>query len=863
MVPSPTSPHPPPLFPRATWRHRRQAEAARAPVPQRYWSRPLPALLTALATTPGGLTDAEAARRLARDGANELEASRAPSRLRVLWAQLKSPLVLLLVVAAVISAFTGEWTDAVIVLAIVLCSVLLGYSREYKAQVTIARLRERVTTSVRALRSGRVATVPLSQVVAGDIVLLSAGSMVPADARVLEATDLFVSQAVLTGESFPMEKRPGVAAPDATLGERDNCVFRGTHVRNGAGRCVVVATGRDTSFGGIARRLTLRPPETEFDRGIRHFGYMLLTTMAVMVVGVIAVNGLLHRPPLESLLFALALAVGLSPELLPAILSVNLSAGSQSMAAKGVLVRRLSAIENLGSMDVLCTDKTGTLTEGVVSLAGAHAPDGGPSATVLDLAVLNATHQTGLSNPLDEALLRAGPPPAAQKLGEIPYDFVRKRLSVVVRQGTDVRLITKGAFAQVMEACTRGPGGMPLDAGLRARLQDRVDAWGQQGLRVLAVATRPIDVREQYTREDEQALTFEGFLSFMDRPKEGAREAIQELERQGVAIKLITGDSRQVAEHVARQVGLATSRVLTGRQLLRMRDEALWHQAEKAELFVEVDPTQKERILLALKKQGHVVGFLGDGVNDAPAMHAADASLCVEGAADVAREAADFVLLERHLDVVRRGIEEGRRMFANTLKYILTTTSANLGNMLSMAAATLLLPFLPLLAGQILLNNFLSDIPAVGLAGDSVDPELVDRPRRWSMRFLTRFMVTFGLLSAIFDAFTFGALLWLFHAGPERFRTGWFVESLLTELVVALVVRTRRPFYRSRPGTLLLVSTCAVVVLTLLLPFLPFARAFGLVPLPGALLLGIAVITGLYVAAVEAAKRVFYRRVPG
>ncbi|NMO20182.1 magnesium-translocating P-type ATPase [Pyxidicoccus fallax] len=841
---------------------REQRVAARPPPVERYWALSPQALLESLRTTPQGLSTDEAARRLALYGTNALEETRPPSHLGVIWLQLKSPLVLLLVVAAVISAFTGDWSDAVIVLAIVLGSVLLGYSREYKAQVTLSRLRERVATGVEVLRDGRTATVPLADIVPGDVVLLSAGSVVPADARVLEATDLFVSQAVLTGESFPVEKRPGDAAHGAALVERGNCVFRGTHARNGTGRCLVVATGRDTAFGGIARRLALRAPETEFDRGLRQFGHVLLTTMVVMVLVVVAVNVLLDRPPVETLLFALALAVGLSPELLPAILNVNLSTGSQAMAARGVLVRRLSAIENLGGMDVLCTDKTGTLTEGVVSLQGAHDAAGQPSEDVLALAALNAAFQTGLSNPLDEAILRASrpPPDSAEKLGEIPYDFVRKRLSVIVRREAGVQLITKGAFAHVLQACTHAADGTPLDARRRAELQRRADAWGEQGVRLLALATRAIEARERYVREDERELTFRGFLVFVDRPKEGARDAILELSRLGVGIKLITGDSRRVAEHVARQVGLGTTRVLTGARLHQLTDEALWHQAELAELFVEVDPTQKERIILALKKKGHVVGFLGDGVNDAPAMHAADASISVDQAADVAREAADFVLLQRHLDVVRRGIEEGRRTFANTLKYILTTTSANLGNMMSMAVASLFLPFLPLLPGQILLNNFLSDIPAVGLAGDSVDPELMDRPRRWDMRLIARFMVAFGLLSSFFDLLTFGVLLSLFHAGPELFRTGWFIESLLTELVIALVVRTRRPFHHSRPGTLLLTSTAAVTVLTFLVPFLPFASALGFVRPPATLLVAVAVITVLYVAAAEKAKGPFFRR---
>ncbi|AEI67110.1 cation-translocating P-type ATPase with extended N-terminal transmembrane region [Corallococcus macrosporus] len=640
---------------------REQRAAARPPPIEHPWALPAPALREALRTTPQGLSTDEAARRLEQYGTNALEERRPPSHLRVVWLQLRTPLVLLLVFAAVISAFTGSWSDASIILAIVLGSVLLGSSREYKAQVTIARLRERVATAVEVVRDGRPGSVPLADVVPGDVVLLSAGSVVPADARVLEATDLFVSQAMLTGESFPVEKRPGEAAPGAALAGRDNCVFRGTHVRNGTARALVVATGRDTAFGGIARRLTLRAPETEFDRGLRQFGHVLLTTMVVMVLAVVTVNVLLDRPPVETLLFALALAVGLSPELLPAILNVNLSTGSQAMAARGVLVRRLSAIENLGGMDVLCTDKTGTLTEGVVSLHGAHDAAGQPSEDVLALAALNAAFQTGLSNPLDEAILRARrpPPDAAGKLGEIPYDFVRKRLSVIVRRNGEVQLITKGAFTQVVQVCTHVADGAPLDARWKEDLQRRADAWGEQGVRILALATRAIEARERYAREDEHALTFRGFLAFIDRPKEGAREALLELSRLGVGTRLITGDNHRVAEHVARQVGLGTARVLTGAQLHQLTDEALWHQAELTELFVEVDPTQKERIILALKKQGHVVGFLGDGVNDAPAMHAADASICVDHAADVVREAADFVLLQRHLDVVRRGIEEG------------------------------------------------------------------------------------------------------------------------------------------------------------------------------------------------------------
>jgi Mg2+-importing ATPase len=512
-------------------------------------------------------------------------------------------------------------------------------------------------------------------------------------------------------------------------------------------------------------------------------------------------------------------------------------------------------------MNILCTDKTGTLTEGVVLVEGAYDGGGAPSDGVLELAAVNAALETGLANPLDDAILRTRQPDLSQlqKLGEIPFDFVRKRVSVVVRTPAGVRLLTKGAVRPVIAACSRLAGGGPLDAAARADLERRHAAWSERGVRVLAVATRELPEQPAYGRDDERDLDFLGFLTFLDRPKAGVAETLADLARLGVTVKLVSGDAKAVAQHVASLVGMSAERVLTGAELDELKDEALWRAAERTDIFAEVDPNQKERIILSLKKMGHVVGFLGDGVNDAPAMHAADTSLSVEQAVDVAREAADFVLLAPQLEVIRKGIEEGRKTFANTLKYVLTTTSANLGNMLSMAAASLFLPFLPLLAGQILLNNFLSDIPAVGIADDSVDPELVERPRRWDMRFIGRFMVEFGALSSAFDFLTFGALLALFRASPDLFRTGWFVESLLTELVIALVVRTRRPFYRSRPGTLLLASTCVLIAVTFAIPYLPLVGVLGFVPLPGTLALALSLITAVYVVAAELTKKWFYR----
>jgi P-type Mg2+ transporter len=829
-----------------------------------YWAQDPTEVMRRLDSGPAGLSSAEAARRLVQYGPNAPREQGQLSRARVLWNQLRSPLLLLLVFAAGASVLTGAWIDAAIVLTILVASIGIGYSREYRAQVAADKLRARVQTVATVLRDARPVTIPLREVVPGDVVLLAAGSLLPADAIVLESTDCFVNESVLTGESFPVEKTPGVVARTSVLTARTNCVFLGTNVRSGTARCLVVATGTATQFGAIAHRLTLRPPETEFDRGLRRFGYLLTSAMLVMVLVVFAVNMFLGRPPIETLLFSIALAVGLSPELLPAILSVNLARGAQLMARHGVLVKRLSAIENLGSMDVLCTDKTGTLTEGVVQLEGAYDDQGERSDGVLELASRNAALQTGLANPLDEAILRAHKADlwGVEKLGEVPYDFVRKRLSVIIRGRAGITLVTKGAFEHVLEICVRSADGRSLDSGRLTTLRNRYLEWSAQGTRVLAVAARSLGDKSSYGRDDERDLDFVGFLTFLDRPKEGVAEALIDLAKLGVAVKLITGDSELVAKHVATAVGMRADRILTGKDLDELHDEALWSAAERTDLFVEVDPNQKERIILSLKKMGRVVGFLGDGVNDAPAMHAADTSLSVDQAVDVAKEAADFVLLERHLEVIRRGIQEGRKTFANTLKYVLTTTSANLGNMVSMAFASVFLPFLPLLAGQILLNNFLSDVPAIGLADDSVDPELVERPRRWDMRFIGWFMVVFGVLSSVFDFLTFGALLRLLDATPQLFRTGWFVESLLTELVIALVVRTRRPFFRSRPGTLLWTSTAAIVAVTFAIPFLPFAGMLGFAALPGTVLLTLIGITVLYIGAVELAKAWFYRTRP-
>ena len=624
--------------------------------PVAYWSMASEQLLSELHSSRNGLQPGEAARRLQQYGPNTIQAQQQATALRLLLSQLNSPLVLILIFAAIVSGVVGEWVDAIIIIAIVLGSTLLGFFQEYTASNAVEKLRSQITIKSNLIRGDKPQVLPSEQVVPGDVVLFSAGSLIPADGLVLDATDFFVNQAVLTGETFPVEKKPEVVPENASLAQRTNCVFMGTSVSSGTARMLVVQTGKSTVFGQVAERLRLRPPETEFERGIRHFGNMLTQVMLVMVVIVLSVNLFLNKPVLDSILFTLALAVGLTPELLPAIISITLSRGAQQMAKRGVIVRRLNSIENFGSMDVLCTDKTGTLTEGIVHLDGALDAQGQPSEAVLRWAYLNAHYQTGLNNSLDDAIQAAAQTAGLesiteQKVDEIPYDFVRKRLSVITAGSAGGHtIITKGALENILSICTSlqiGEVTRPIDPEIIAGIQQHYSEWSEKGFRVLglAVKTTPGNIVD-YTHLDENGLTFCGFLLFFDPPKAGVQQVIGDLAKRGVTIKIITGDNQKVARHVAETLNLPLEGVLTGSQLNDLRDEALWHLAERTTLFAEVDPNQKERIIHALQKTGHVVGYMGDGINDAPALHAADVSLSVDTAVDVAKDAADFVLLE-------------------------------------------------------------------------------------------------------------------------------------------------------------------------------------------------------------------------
>jgi Mg2+-importing ATPase len=837
---------------------------------RKFWSSPVERVVEGLDASPGGLTSEEAGRRLAIYGRNHLKLRKRSSALRLLLAQFKSPLIIILLLAAVLSFFLGETVDAMIIVGIVLLSGLLGFWQEKRAADAVEKLLAIIRINARALRDGAWAEAPVEEIVPGDIVLLNAGNIIPGDCLILDSKDLFVDEAALTGESFPAEKRPGVLAEETPLGARTNSLFMGTHVISGDATAVVIRTGAQTEFGQVSERLSIRPAESEFERGARRFGYLLTEVTFALVVIIFGVSVYLARPVLDSFLFAVALAVGLIPELLPAIVSINLAIGAERMARRRVIVKQLASIENFGSMNVLCSDKTGTLTEGVVRLQAALDAQGEESEKVLFHAYLNASCETGFTNPIDETLRtqRKFDISGYQKLDEVPYDFIRKRLSILVARDRVTRdgkllMVTKGALRNVLDVCSHIETSEGTVADLdewRERIERRFEDLSGQGFRTLGVAYRDRDLNSSMTKEDETGMTFLGFLAFFDPPKAGIVQAIGQLKGLGISLKLITGDNRLVAANVAREVIGPGAALMVGTDMSRMSDEALRRRVNEVHVFAEVEPNQKERIILALRKSGNVVGYLGDGINDASALHAADVGISVNSAVDVAKEAASILLLEKDLDALADGVREGRTTFANTLKYIFMTTSANFGNMFSMAGAALFLPFLPLLPKQILLNNFLTDFPAMAIATDSVDRELVEKPRRWDIKFIRDFMIVFGVVSSVFDFLTFGALLFLLDADAEQFRTGWFLESVMTELLILPVIRTWRPFYQSRPSKPLWVATAIVLAVTFALPYLPLNKLMGFSPLPASFILVFAGITAGYLIASEITKKFFYRR---
>ncbi len=835
---------------------------ASEPSESAFWSIETDRLLRQLGTTEQGLSQSAADERLARSSRLR---PRRPSAWILLWEQFKSPIILLLFCSAILSFAVDDATNAWIIIFILVASGLLGFWQELSAADAVAKLMGMIETKATVIRDGRECEVPLDGVVPGDIVQLRAGDLIPGDCRILSSRDLYLNEAVLTGESFPAEKSATILPEQTPLGQRVNALYLGTHVISGMGTAVVAATGRETEFGKISERLEHRPPETGFERGLRQFGQLLIKVVVVITVVVFAVKvGWQHKPLVKSLQVGLALAVGMTPQLLPAITTVVLAAGAKAMSRHQVIVKQLLAIENLGSMTVLCSDKTGTLTEGVIHLQDTLDLAGQPSERVLQYAYYNAFFQAGFANPIDRSIRekKEFDTSGIEKVDEIPYDFNRKRLSVRIAQNGQRLLITKGALANVLECCTHAetPAGELVDLELQRHAIDRRFAeMSNEGLRVLGLAIRTTEAAH-ISKNDEREMTFLGLLVFADPPKADAKETLAQLRDLGVSLKIITGDNRAVAASISQRVGIESPTIVTGSDLRTLSEEAIRQRAREADIFAEVEPNQKEQIILALQHAGHVVGYLGDGINDASALHAADVGISVATAVDVAREAAQVVLLKQDLGVLVQGVREGRRTFANTLKYVFFAVAANFGYMFSLAVASLFMgDFEPLLAAQILLVNLLADFPAMALATDSVDPEQVHRPRRWDVGFVTRFMLSFGLTSSMFDFLTFGVMYSLYGLDEKIFHTGWFVESTLTGLMIMLIIRTQRPFFLSRPGTLLSIACVVIALITVLLPFTPLAADLGFVKPPPLLLFVAVGITLLYGIGMEFVKRLFYR----
>jgi Mg2+-importing ATPase len=765
----------------------------------------------------------------------------------------------------------GDATSVVVIALIVAGSVTLDFIQERRAGRAAEALRASVALNARVLRDGQVQRLPVSQLVPGDRVQLGAGDLVPADGRLLEARDFFVRQSTLTGESFPVEKRPADLGPEsADLTAATNAAFMGSSVLSGSATLLVCRTGPATLLGGMADALRAPAEPSAFERGTQRFGLLILRMTFVLVLFIVAAHVLGHRPVEQTVMFAVALAVGLTPELLPMIVSVTLARGALRLAAQQIVVKRLNAIQDLGSMDVLCTDKTGTLTEGNVQLELHVDAEGRHSPRVFELAYLNSHFETGLASPLDKAVLSHAEldVSAWRKLDEVPFGFERRRVSVLLERDAERLLVVKGAPEDLLRLCTQvelgDPSGpahrcRPMDEDIRRQAQARVDALGAQGLRVLVVAWRAVPPEHGHAMvDDESELVLCGFAAFRDPPKAGAAEALAHLRHLGVHVKVLTGDTELVTRHVCEQLRLPLRAVMTGTQVDQLDDHALRVRVKRVDAFCRVSPPQKSRILRALQRTRHVVGFLGDGVNDAPALHDADVGISVAGAVDVAREAADMIMMQPDLRVLRDGVMEGRRTFANVMKYIMMATSSNFGNMASMAAASLLLPVLPMLPVQILLNNLLYDLSEMAIPLDQVDAAELRRPHDWDPDFIRRFMLTLGPVSSLFDFATFGVLLGVFHATPELLRTGWFVESIATQVLVIFVIRTRGLPWHSRPHPVLVAGSAAVVATAVALPFTPLAPWLGFTPPPPALLATLAGVAACYLGSAELAKRWFH-----
>jgi Mg2+-importing ATPase len=832
---------------------------------QAFWQYEPTKVMTELQTGENGLSSSEAAKRALANTDKKKVKNPILENIILFFSQFKSPLVLLLVAAVILSAILGETSDVFIILFILLATGIMSFIQEKRAGNAVEKLRSIIRTKVNVIRDGKQASVFTEEIVPGDIISFSAGDVIPADCLLFEERDMHVNEATLTGETYPAEKAIGEVAESTGISKRTNTLFEGTSVVSGSGKAIAVLTGKDTVFGNISASLSKPAEETAFERGIRKFGFLLMQITIVLAIIILAVNIYFGRPLIDSLLFGLALAVGMAPELLPAIMTIAMSAGAKRMAAQKVIVKKLSSIQNLGEIDLFCSDKTGTLTEGVLKVSDTVGIDGKESATVKQLAYLNAKFESGFANPMDEALrgMTGVNSDGYTKTDEIPYDFIRKCLSVNVLKDGKQQIVTKGALSNIVAKCDQvlqADGSVtPID-NEKEKINDLYKQYSNQGYRTIGVCYKPTDKVHDLGKADEVNMIFAGFVLLFDPPKQGVIEVIEELRKNGVALKIITGDNKLVATFIADKMGLKNCVIITGEEIAKMSSDALVPQVQRANVFAEIEPQQKENIIKALRKAGNTVAYMGDGINDVAAINAADVGISTNNAVDVAKEAADVVLLEKDLAVLNAGILEGRRTFLNTLKYIYTNTSATFGNMFSMAGASLILPFLPMLPQQILMTNFLTDFPYMAVASDNVDEDELKVPQKWNLKQLKNFMIVFGLHSSVFDYLTFYALYKLFKADADMFHTGWFIESICTELLILFVVRTHKSLLKSMPGKLLITLSILGLLLTLALPFTPFAKELGFV-VPPFKLLGIIVgILTLYVVTADVIKVLFFKK---
>jgi Mg2+-importing ATPase len=826
-------------------------------------SPPVEEILSQLQSSPNGLSSEEATQRLAKQRSATKTESRFQRELRLFIRQFTSPLVLLLFVAVVLSGVLGQTSDMLIILVILLATGLLSFFQELNAGHAVEKLQQMIHPVATVIRDGRPTDIKTDEVVAGDILSFNAGDIIPADCRVIESNELFVNESSLTGESYPVEKKTGIEDENSPTPKKINCLWKGTNVVNGTAKAVAVNLGNDTLFGHLQKSLQ-HQTETVFEKGIKSFGYFLLRITLVLSVAILIINLLFHRPVIDSILFSLAIAVGMAPELLPAIMTLSMTAGAKRMLKKKVIVKKLSSIFNFGEINVLCTDKTGTITEGSVRVKEFVTADGKPDENLKLIASLNACFQTGFANPIDNAIKKLNADISGyEKLDEIPYDFIRKRLSILVKKENIVTLITKGAFKNVLAVCdqfeTNGNISI-IDDAKRTEFENIFKQYSESGLRVLAVGKK-IVTSSSIRKEDEKQMTFAGFILLEDPLKDDVLKSIDDLKKLNVEIKIITGDNHYIAAYAARELGMDDSKIITGSMLAQISSEALPVRACETKVFAEIEPNQKETIIRALQKAGKAVAYMGDGINDVAAIHAADTGISVEDAVDIAKESADFVLMEKDLAVLTDGIYEGRKSFANSMKYVLIVTGAIFGNMFSVAGASLLLPFLPMLPKQILLTNLISDFPYLAIASDNVDNDQMKKPGKWNLKTIQSFMIVFGIHSSIFDFLTFYMMYFYFKLNEAAFQTSWFIESVITEIIILFIVRTRRSVLKDKPGKMLIILGTISAVITIAVTIPPLASLFGFGIAHAKQVITIIIILLLYAITADLLKVYFFKRV--